>query len=66
MFGLLCLFKERGDQINLIVATDGSLVSRVTYAALFQVIGTTYGIGDGATTFKLPAKTGDYTYCIKF
>ena len=48
------------------LATDGSLVSRVTYAALFQVIGTTYGIGDGATTFKLPTKTGDYTCCIKF
>ena len=27
MFGLLCLFKERGDEINLIVATDGSLGS---------------------------------------
>ena len=48
------------------LAVDGSLVSRITYAALFQVIGTTYGIGDGATTFKLPTKTGDYTCCIKF
>ena len=48
------------------LAVDGSLVSRVTYAALFQVIGTTYGIGDGVSTFKLPTKTGDYTYCIKF
>lgn len=33
---------------------DGSAVSRVTYAALFAVIGTTYGNGDGATTFNLP------------
>lgn len=29
-------------------------VSRATYAALFAVIGTTYGAGDGSTTFNLP------------
>jgi len=33
---------------------DGSNVSRTTYADLFAVIGTTYGVGDGATTFGLP------------
>ena len=33
---------------------DGSTVSRTTYAALFAVIGTTYGSGDGSTTFNLP------------
>jgi len=33
---------------------DGSNVSRTTYAALFAVIGTTYGSGDGSTTFGLP------------
>lgn len=33
---------------------DGSAISRTTYADLFQVIGTTYGSGDGATTFNLP------------
>ena len=33
---------------------DGSAVSRDTYAALFAVIGTTYGSGDGSTTFNLP------------
>jgi microcystin-dependent protein len=33
---------------------DGSAVSRVTYAALFAVIGTTYGSGNGSTTFDLP------------
>jgi microcystin-dependent protein len=33
---------------------DGSLVSRTTYAALYTVIGTTYGVGDGSTTFNLP------------
>ena len=33
---------------------EGSAVSRSTYAALFAVVGTTYGIGDGSTTFNLP------------
>lgn len=33
---------------------DGSAVSRTTYASLFSVIGTTYGTGDGSTTFNLP------------
>lgn len=33
---------------------DGSAVSRTDYAALFAVIGTTYGSGDGSTTFNLP------------
>lgn len=33
---------------------NGTAVSRSTYAALFALIGTTYGVGDGATTFNLP------------
>lgn len=33
---------------------NGAQVSRTTYADLFQAIGTTYGIGDGTTTFNLP------------
>lgn len=33
---------------------DGSNVSRTTYAALFSAIGTTWGVGDGVTTFTLP------------
>lgn len=33
---------------------DGSAVSRTTYADLFALVGTTYGVGDGATTFNLP------------
>jgi len=42
---------------------DGSAVSRTTYATLFAVIGTTYGAGDGSTTFNVPsvsATTGAY------
>ena len=37
---------------------DGSAVSRTTYADLFSIIGTTYGEGDGSTTFNLPNKKG--------
>lgn len=33
---------------------DGRTVSRTTYSALFASIGTSYGSGDGATTFNLP------------
>lgn len=33
---------------------NGAAVSRETYAALFTAIGTTYGSGDGSTTFNLP------------
>ena len=35
----------------------GSAVSRTTYAALFAIIGTTFGVGDGTTTFNLPNYT---------
>lgn len=36
----------------------GQAVSRSTYADLFRVIGTTYGSGDGSTTFNLPNLCG--------
>ena len=35
---------------------DGSAVSRTTYAALFAVIGTRYGAGDGSISFNLPSR----------
>lgn len=36
------------------ILCDGSAVSRTTYADLFAVLSTTYGTGDGSTTFNLP------------
>jgi microcystin-dependent protein len=36
---------------------NGSAVSRATYATLFAVVGTTFGVGDGSTTFNLPNYT---------
>lgn len=39
---------------------NGAAVSRTTYAALFAAIGTTYGGGDGSTTFNLPDLRGEF------
>lgn len=39
---------------------DGSAVSRSTYSALFSAIGTTWGAGDGSTTFNLPDLRGAF------
>ena len=39
---------------------DGSPVSRATYAALFQAIGTAHGLGDTTTTFNLPDYRGTF------
>lgn len=39
---------------------DGSAVSRATYAALFAIISTTFGTGDGSTTFNLPDIRGEF------
>lgn len=36
----------------------GQNVSRTSYSSLFSVIGTTYGVGDGSTTFNLPDLRG--------
>lgn len=39
---------------------NGSTVSRTAYATLFNAIGTTFGNGDGSTTFKLPDLRGEF------
>ena len=53
---------EVGDPILTLSSTlgeneiwlEGATVSRTTYSNLFSIYGTTYGAGDGSTTFKLP------------
>lgn len=40
------------------VECDGRELSRVSYAALFAVIGTAYGAGNGSTTFNVPDSRG--------
>jgi microcystin-dependent protein len=39
---------------------NGANVSRSTYSALFDAIGTTFGVGDGSTTFGLPDMRGEF------
>jgi microcystin-dependent protein len=40
---------------------NGAAVSRTTYATLFAAIGTTFGVGDGSTTFNLPDLRGYFS-----
>lgn len=40
------------------LACDGSAISRTLYAKLFAKVGTTYGVGDGSTTFNIPDRRG--------
>lgn len=44
------------------LACNGAAVSRTTYAALFSAIGTTWGSGDGSTTFNVPDLRGRATF----
>ena len=39
---------------------DGSAVSRTTYADLFSALGTTWGVGDGSTTFNVPDARAEF------
>lgn len=39
------------------IEVDGQAISRTDYADLFSAIGTTYGVGDGSTTFNVPKKS---------
>lgn len=40
------------------LSCNGSAISRATYATLFAAIGTTWGVGDGSTTFNVPDLRG--------
>lgn len=42
------------------LSCDGSAVSRTTYSDLFTAIGTTWGSGDGSTTFNVPDLRGGF------
>jgi len=43
---------------------DGRQASRTTYSRLFALIGTTYGVGDGSTTFNTPNMMGYFVRCL--
>lgn len=42
------------------IKADGATISRSVYADLFTAIGTTYGAGDGSTTFAIPDLRGEF------
>lgn len=49
-----CVIWNPADSCAGYLLCDGSAYSRTQYAELFSVIGTTYGAGDGSTTFNVP------------
>lgn len=51
--GRLAPFGSPGPRTGFLLC-DGAAVSRSTFSALFAKIGTTFGAGDGSTTFTLP------------
>lgn len=58
--GTIFAYSSNGTPPDGALICNGSAVSRTTYAELFSIIGTTYGAGDGATTFNLPNLTDKF------
>lgn len=54
--GSIVLFPNVSSIPNDYLVCNGSAISRTTYATLFSLIGTTFGAGDGSTTFNLPKR----------
>ncbi len=57
--GLVCAFGGAVAPTGWLLC-NGAAVSRTTYATLFAVVGTTYGAGDGTTTFNVPNLQGRF------
>ena len=58
MTGIICYYPVASIPTGWL-RCDGSAYSRTTYAPLFTKIGTTYGAGDGSTTFNVPNLMND-------
>ena len=58
--GSVIIFAANATPAGGFLLCNGAAVSRTTYAALFAAIGTTYGSGDGSTTFNLPNLTDKF------
>lgn len=52
--GALIMFGSSASAPDGWLLCNGAAVSRTTYAVLFGVIGTNYGVGNGSTTFNVP------------
>ncbi|WP_413568320.1 phage tail protein [Bdellovibrio sp. HCB117] len=57
--GLITAFSSNSCPTGWLEA-NGAAISRSTYAALYTAIGTTFGSGDGSTTFNLPDLRGEF------
>lgn len=57
--GEVCFFARNTAPTGFLKA-NGAAISRTTYAALYAAIGTTFGVGDGSTTFNLPDLRGEF------
>ena len=57
--GMIAYFARNAAPAGWLKA-NGAAVSRTTYASLFAAIGTTFGAGDGSTTFNLPDLRGEF------
>lgn len=57
--GTIAMFGSVTPPANWLLC-NGALVSRATYAALFAIVGTSFGAGDGSTTFQLPDFRGRF------
>ena len=64
MVGMITSFSMTTDSdwraTNRWLICDGSAISRTTYSDLFLVVGTTWGVGDGSSTFNLPDLRGAF------
>lgn len=57
--GMIAAFATDSGRTGWLVC-DGAAVSRTTYASLYSVIGTTWGAGNGTSTFNVPDLRGAY------
>lgn len=57
--GLVLPFAGSASPVGWLLC-QGQAVSRTTYAGLFEVIGITYGAGNGTTTFNVPDLRGEF------
>jgi microcystin-dependent protein len=58
--GVMMPYTKSGSTPTGWLYCNGAAISRAAYAPLFALIGTTFGIGDGATTFNLPDMRGRF------
>lgn len=59
LVGQVCFFAMPTPPLGFLKC-NGAAVSRSTYSALFNAIGTLYGAGNGSTTFNLPDARGEF------